>query len=502
MENLPFDSQYYGNTMLYNMLATTIAGILVASFTSNLTYVVKLIFNYILGIRFNFLFKTKDISTVTANSISIENQYGIVHKSSNTYKAIIYKLYTKGINMKSLKEQNVILETFYRNPDNYNNKIYNYDIDHSDVIIVSIKHDIRLKSLTNEKNINNDNIAYSTTHRNLQIYSSKLTIKELVKKIKKWELQYSNYLKQYVDDGKIYYYSLCYATDTTPKNNDDKAKSKTVINWRSNVLKSYKTFDNIFFTDKNNLLNKLKYFLDNEHIYKKRGIPYNLGLLFYGVPGCGKTSCVKAIANLTNRHVFEISLNKIKTCGDFIDIMTSEFVNNIYIPIDKRIILIEDIDCMIDIVMDRKQKDTEKEIEKTMVEKMDTESIMKMMLLADHSQSNNHRDYKNDDKLTLACILNTIDGALEQYGRILIITTNYANKLDKALIRPGRIDIQINFTLCTNLMIREMIEFYFETKLPKNVIFPDNKYTPAEIVNICIDSTNTLDKIIKQLRNK
>ena len=52
-------------------------------------------------------------------------------------------------------------------------------------------------------------------------------------------------------------------------------------------------------------------------------------------------------------------------------------------------------------------------------------------------------DKSKDDKITLSFILNIIDGIRETPGRILIITSNNYNCLDPALIRPGRIDINL-----------------------------------------------------------
>ena len=51
--------------------------------------------------------------------------------------------------------------------------------------------------------------------------------------------------------------------------------------------------------------------------------------------------------------------------------------------------------------------------------------------------------FVKEEKMSLSFILNIIDGLNENYGRILIITSNYYDKIDKALIRPGRIDIRV-----------------------------------------------------------
>ena len=77
--------------------------------------------------------------------------------------------------------------------------------------------------------------------------------------------------------------------------------------------------------------------------------------------------------------------------------------------------------------------------------------------------------------ISLAGLLNVIDGAASQevsvepvnmakkatltnpaQGRVLIMTTNHPEKLDAALIRPGRVDLRIGFTLATRPQIREI----------------------------------------------
>lgn len=58
--------------------------------------------------------------------------------------------------------------------------------------------------------------------------------------------------------------------------------------------------------------------------------------------------------------------------------------------------------------------------------------------------------------ISLSGLLNAIDGVASQEGRVLVMTTNHPGKLDPALMRPGRVDMQIAFTLATKHQIHEI----------------------------------------------
>merc|ERR1712007_194379 len=87
-------------------------------------------------------------------------------------------------------------------------------------------------------------------------------------------------------------------------------------------------------------------------------------------------------------------------------------------------------------------------------------------------------------KLTLAALLEVLDGVMEMEGRMLIITTNYPEKLDKALIRPGRIGMKVHFGPMNGENIFKMFKHFFEMDPPASVSssdIPDLKWTPAEV---------------------
>jgi len=97
--------------------------------------------------------------------------------------------------------------------------------------------------------------------------------------------------------------------------------------------------------------------------------------------------------------------------------------------------------------------------------------------------------------------LNILDGILETPGRIIIMTTNFPKLLDKALIRPGRIDLICEFTKCTNEMIIEFVESFHDIKLNANeknkiMLLEPYKYTPAEMTKILFENFDSSEKAI------
>ena len=95
-------------------------------------------------------------------------------------------------------------------------------------------------------------------------------------------------------------------------------------------------------------------------------------------------------------------------------------------------------------------------------------------------------------RLTLSVLLNLMDGILETPGRILVITTNHPEKLDPALVRPGRIDALVHFTKCSNSDIQEMITSICDCKLSEDQrdaidALPEYAWTPAEVSQIIFE---------------
>merc|ERR1712079_31756 len=248
---------------------------------------------------------------------------------------------------------------------------------------------------------------------------------------------------------------------------------------------------------KKDIVKRLDFFTHNKAWYKKRGIPYTMGFMFYGEPGCGKTSTIKAIANHTQRNIVSIPLNRIKSAKELLNIFYNVRMNYKDIPLHQRLYVLEDIDAadLKNVVGERSEKDkkeSDKNEDKESSKGDNEDSGIDMNILS-MLKSSAAFD-KKTSRLTLATLLEVLDGVMEMDGRMLIITTNYPEKLDKALIRPGRIDMKVKFGLCTAASIVEMYKHYFETDLPSSFDtsrLQDNMYSPEEGLDQLASQTAT-----------
>jgi len=252
-----------------------------------------------------------------------------------------------------------------------------------------------------------------------------------------------------------------------------------------------RTFDNVYFDEQNKVRKHTEFFLNNRRWYEKKGIPYTLGFLFHGSPGCGKTSETKALANVAHRHIINIQLSEIKTKAQLRHLFFSEDINvwngnsleRFVIPIHERLYVIEDIDAMGDTVLRREWKKPEIDKPKEDPFAVDDTEILK-------------------DPIDLSFLLNILDGTLESSGRMLVITSNFPERIDKALIRPGRIDMIVNFQKCSSKVLEDMVCGFYDCEKPSHRIWDmgvELKWTPAEVNQILFrnfdDPTAALDEL-------
>lgn len=211
----------------------------------------------------------------------------------------------------------------------------------------------------------------------------------------------------------------------------DKSKIR-VFNYQDNfwhaASEQYKrSMDTIFIDSKikNDLIQQISAFYERADLDIQRGIPHQLGIMLYGPPGTGKTSIIKALASHFDKSVFNLKVTSLTG-------ISTAFAN---LP-ENAFVCIEDID---------------------------TET-------STNSRSENPEAKKEFTLVDLSDILNSIDGLIVNHGRVLIATTNHINKLDPALIRPGRFDIKIEIGYMTTNSLVEMLNAFYD-----NISFPTGK---------------------------
>ena len=362
---------------------------------------------------------------------------------------------------------------------------------------IFVKSEVEEEEERNEK----EKSSSHTDKITINIYSYKYSVSHLKKYIDNITEKYLSSIKKNRVNKRFIY---CLERVTIDKDEDSRLSI-----WREDNFESARTFDNIFFDGKKEIISKIDFFLRNKDWYYKKGIPYSLGIGLHGPPGTGKTSFIKALANYTNRHIIVLSLKIIKTKRQlerfFFENRYNEDNEKDDISFDKKIIVFEDIDCIGDIVLDRTKKE-----EKSTLIKSDSDNIKIGDVLQSICELNESGTTKimskinEEEAITLDDILNLWDGIRETPGRILIISSNHYDKLDPALVRPGRIDITHELNNVSHNTLAEMYLNLFETGIDREKLVKVEEflYSPAEIINIYVANKNEDTFMSRLLENK
>jgi len=334
--------------------------------------------------------------------------------------------------------------------------------------------------------IGTEYIEYNT----MKIYSYTLSLVEIQDWINSIVKAYKEHLRSASNEHQLYITAASKKKSGSSGGDSEKSKgskantmSIEAVPWESTI-----TFANSYFHDMDAVLKKIDFFLNNKAWYVEKGIPYNLGILLYGEPGCGKTRFIKQLMNHTGRHGIDIKLNDTMDFHDLYNIIYKEEISEQYIiPQNQRILIFEDIDAMGQAVKCRDLKANEQKEKKKEDDfvKVDALNVLSELLL---SSTNSNINNNNNN---LSYLLNMFDGINECSGRIIIMTSNKPEVLDKALIRPGRIDIKLHFQKCTAYDVMRLINLFWQINISESELLADInlKYTSADIYNI-FRSTN------------
>lgn len=315
--------------------------------------------------------------------------------------------------------------------------IYDNKLSKFQTIYEGHKIDIRFDMLENKDNIRQRAIVFSSTTSSIDV------IKEYVKSICKIKVHNNTITIYRPIESRV-----------------GKGKEDKVIDWDTIYIRTNKTRENTIYSKNVNedLFDDIEWFMENESWFAMRGIPYKRGYVCYGLPGTGKTSIVKILANKYELPIFMLDLSTVNNNSDLVRLVTEI---NYLSRNDRYIMLLEDVDRS-DLLNDR-----------------------------------------YGSQLTPDCLLNIMDGVVETHGRICILTANNIEKLRDipALLRPGRIDKMLELSYCTNDQICGIINIFFPELNIENLDV-NIKITPAELVRYMQEYYDNPEPILEKIREK
>uniref|UniRef100_A0A0D9WTN4 AAA+ ATPase domain-containing protein n=1 Tax=Leersia perrieri TaxID=77586 RepID=A0A0D9WTN4_9ORYZ len=161
--------------------------------------------------------------------------------------------------------------------------------------------------------------------------------------------------------------------------------------------------------------------------YARAGRAWKRGYLLHGPPGTGKTSLVAAIANLLEFDIYDLELTAVNSNHELRRLLASTR--------PKSVIVVEDVDCSLGL-FDRTRSPRSHENSSAMMLQRET--------------------------ISLSGVLNFVDGLWSSCvgERLVVFTTNHIDRLDPALLRPGRMDRKIELGYCKAPALRVLAKNY------------------------------------------
>jgi len=218
--------------------------------------------------------------------------------------------------------------------------------------------------------------------------------------------------------------------------------------------------------EKKHLLRDVSQFRRSKERYENLGVPYHRGYLFYGPPGTGKTSLASALAAHFSLSIYVINLT------DFTDRSLMSAVNRV--P-SGSVLLFEDIDAM-----------------------RGGQSRTDVSINSNLGSKSEESGSATKSGVTLSGLLNVLDGFHAPNGVLFVMTTNHVEKLDAALLRPGRIDYKLYLGEASNRQKTELYRKFFpratESEASEFVELSKSTTTMAEFQGLLLALEQEVDE--------
>jgi chaperone BCS1 len=215
--------------------------------------------------------------------------------------------------------------------------------------------------------------------------------------------------------------------------------------WQLMSSSPKRLMNTIYLPQKDTVVGDIQKFLKSEDLYMEMGIPWKRNYLFSGPPGVGKTTLVFGLASMLDYGICVVNFGPKTDDSAIMNALTKTEPNNI--------LILEDIDCLF---VERRANDASRSM------------------------------------VSFSGILNLLDGVVRKHGLITVMTTNHPERLDSALLRPGRVDQHIKFEY---MKLPEVKQMYHKI-LPDTLLAEEDAFL-EEISNLSLSPAQLQEFLFK-----